>query len=253
MSLRPEPADAPFFVGYLPAPKVIVRWVVTFLAPVLACAALGVTIGLSLAQPDPGDPGRAGRAEMTGLLTVDPYPVLYVAPDDEYPLGRSVLLVGQGKNGFAGQSADFVDSMVTVTGGLLQRSGATMIEAAWRDPIVSAELDQIAAPARIDLGTMTLRGEVMDSKCFAGAMRPGEGRTHRACANLCLLGGIPPVFVTRQADGGEQVFMLTGPDGEDITDAVLPFVAVNVALTGTVEQRGDLMVFQIDPATIEVL
>ena len=253
MSLRPEPAKAPFFVGYLPAPKEIVRWVVTFLAPVLACAVLGVTIGLSLAQPDPGDGGRAGRAELTGLLTVDPYPVLYIAPDEENPLGRSILLVGQGKNGLAGQSADFVDTTVTVTGGLLRRGGATMIEAAWRNPIVPTEIDNVAAPERIDLGTMTLHGEVMDSKCFLGAMRPGEGRTHRACANLCLLGGIPPVFVTRQADGTEQVFVLTGPNGEDITDTVLPFVAVNVALTGAVEQRGDLLVFQIDPETIEVL
>ena len=52
------------------------------------------------------------------------------------------------------------------------------------------------------LGVATLRGEIVDSKCYLGAMKPGDQKTHKACATLCIRGGIPPVLVERLPGGG---------------------------------------------------
>jgi len=42
------------------------------------------------------------------------------------------------------------------------------------------------------LGTQTLVGEIVDSKCFLGVMNPGQLTTHRACAIRCISGGVRP-------------------------------------------------------------
>lgn len=46
---------------------------------------------------------------------------------------------------------------------------------------------------------VTLDGELVDSKCYLGTMKPGDGKTHKSCAILCLRGGIPPLFVSKAA------------------------------------------------------
>ena len=38
---------------------------------------------------------------------------------------------------------------------------------------------------------VTLKGEIIDPKCYLGAMKPGGGKTHKACAMRCIAGGIP--------------------------------------------------------------
>ena len=256
MSLKPEPEGRPFFVGYLRMPAKLGVFFL-YLLPVALCGVVGLSIGLSLAQPDPGSGNWAGRAELTGILETRPYPVLRVPPDDEHPAGRAILLVGQGKNGVVEQAAALDGQRVHVRGGFLRRGGMTMVQVAWRDGLVAAtEEAEDEPPAAADptpLGAYTLRGEIVESKCFLGAMRPGCGRTHMACANLCLLGGIPPVFVTRGPDGSEQLFLLADAEGGTVTDAILDYVSLAVEVTGEVEQRDDLLVLRIDPDAIDVL
>ena len=258
MSLKPEPEDRPFFVGYLRTPAKLAVFFL-YLVPVALCGVIGLSIGLSLAQPDPGSGSWAGRADLTGILETQPYPVLRVPPDDEHPAGRAILLVGQGKLGVIEQAAALDGQRVQVRGGFLRRGGMTMIQVAGRDGLVATpdeagdESGTPAAPDPTPLGAYTLRGEIVESKCFLGAMRPGCGRTHMACANLCLLGGIPPVFVTRGPDGNEQLFLLADAEGGAVTDAVLDYVSLAVEVTGEVEQRDDLMVLRIDPEAIDVL
>jgi hypothetical protein len=52
----------------------------------------------------------------------------------------------------------------------------------------------------VSLGTQTLIGEIVDSKCYLGVMNPGALIPHRACAIRCISGGIPPVLLVRQSD-----------------------------------------------------
>lgn len=84
-------------------------------------------------------------------------------------------------------------------------------------------------------------------------MRPGEGKTHKLCANLCLIGGIPPMFVVYRADGPPEVLLLADLQGGPVTDALLDDTARYVELSGTVERRADLLVFRVDPATLKHL
>ncbi|MEL6236793.1 MAG: hypothetical protein AAFR46_20540, partial [Pseudomonadota bacterium] len=95
-----------------------------------------------------------------------------------------------------------------------------------------------------------LVGEICDGKCYAGAMRPGTGLAHKACAILCLDGGVPPVFVATDEVEGAQFMMLAGPDGGAVPDAVLQQTAILVTADGEIERRGDLLVFRIDPDSV---
>jgi hypothetical protein len=81
-------------------------------------------------------------------------------------------------------------------------------------------------------------------------MRPGEGIAHRACANLCLTGGVPPVFVSTGAVAGERFLMMADAGGGPLTAAALAHTALLVEIEGEVERRGGLLVFRIDPESI---
>ncbi len=64
----------------------------------------------------------------------------------------------------------------------------------------------------MDLGAVTLTGEIVDTKCHLGVMNPGEGKVHRDCAVRCISGGAPPVSGADQ-EGDTRLLLLTGADG----------------------------------------
>jgi hypothetical protein len=80
-------------------------------------------------------------------------------------------------------------------------------------------------------------------------MAPGDTKPHRACAARCISGGIPPVFLVRDADGRAAYLLLLSADGEAVNDEVLPMIAEPLEITGTVERHADLLVLRADPAT----
>ena len=109
------------------------------------------------------------------------------------------------------------------------------------------------ALSAMELGEATLRGEIVDSKCYLGVMKPGNLKTHRACAVRCISGGIPPVLVVRSEEGGAtsvRYVLLVGPDGEPINEAILDRVAEPVQARGALERHDDLWVLRVDPAEI---
>ena len=72
-------------------------------------------------------------------------------------------------------------------------------------------------------------------------MKPGGGKTHKACAALCISGGIPPMFVTRDTAKNETFYLLVTAEGKPANDLVLPLVGDPVEVSGRVEQQGDLL------------
>jgi hypothetical protein len=100
---------------------------------------------------------------------------------------------------------------------------------------------------------VTLRGEIVDSKCYLGVMNPGQFKPHRACAIQCLSGGIPPILVVRTQGGELGHYLLVGSDGEAINEAVLEFAAEPVEVSGILKSVGDRSVLSIDPGTIKRL
>src|SRR5262249_11144890 len=192
-----------------------------------------------------------------GMVVAEPYALLRTAgPSPEEPV-RTILLVGEGKFGAAERVRPFAGRPARVTGTLLHRQGRWMVELA-SGPEGVQPLDRLPEAQELllregqpgSLGRVERRGEFVDPKCYLGAMKPGAGKTHKACAALCISGGIPPMLVTRGADGGETFYLLTDHEGGPCNDLVLPFVTDPVEVSGELEQVGDLRVLRVAPGEI---
>ena len=258
---QPESGKRAFFVGYLPVPRVLIG----FLA-VVAGAFIGsgvvVAAALALGQGDWGDASFKwgdGRQNRAGILQAAPYPVLYLAPDADYPNGRAVVLSGQGKRGVQNRAAALDGKPAELSGIGLGRSevGIEFIQVGGRPGLQAAEEGAVPAnwtgPEPVDLGDKTLRGELVDSKCYLGAMRPGQGKTHKLCANLCIIGGIPPMFVVYREQGDPLVMLLADASGAAVPEDLLHHTSHYVELSGRVERRADLLVFKVDPSSLRRL
>lgn len=241
---RGSPSDE-FFVGYLsPTPPAHRR---ASLIAASLFALLGLTVA-ALSTTLRRDPGPGVWSDVpsayTGLLTADPYPMLHAGPDEP-----PAILVAPGKHGPA-LGADLIGGPVTLTGTLLRRGDLRVIE------VESAAAAESPATdiAPLTLGeTRTLRGTIIDPKCYAGAMKPGDGKSHRACAVRCIAGGIPPVLAVPETGGGESYYLLAAADGSRLNDAILPFVGDAVEVTGREARRGRARLLLVDPARLRRL
>lgn len=221
----------PIYVIYRPLPA-------TFLTLVLA--AIGALAGLlagtaastALAQRDPGPAvwDTSSTTTLTGTIVADPYPMLL--PADGSP---AVLLVGVGKFGPPEEVLAMAGGVADVTGYTLERDGMRALE------VQSAGSTSSTSP-RIrttpdDLGTHTIATEILDSKCYLGAMKPGDGMGHKACATLCVVGGIPPM-ITWTDDGGKTHYaLLTAPDGSPMPEQYRSLIAEPVTIEGHLTSR----------------
>lgn len=251
--LEPETGAAPLgdreselYVGYLPqAPPHTARFVrrVVWLLAVLFVAVAGI---LAASQQDFG-PGRFEFGVVTayeGTLSLTPHPVLW---RDTSPL----LLVGQGKHGADAALAGLDGRRVRLAGSLIASEGLEMLELSSDPPV---HLDAAAAiPAVKSLGRHRLRGEIVDSKCYLGVMKPGEDKAHKACAILCLRGGAPPLFVVRQEGRVVLRLLLVGENGEPLGADILELVAEPVEIEGEIEQQGELLRLRAERAGMKRL
>ena len=96
-------------------------------------------------------------------------------------------------------------------------------------------------------GPLTVRGEIVDSKCFLGVMVPGSGKTHKDCASLCVRGGIPPALHMQDRAGHSVLMLLTGTAGESVSAQALRFAGEAVDMTGTIQQQDGWLVLRTDP------
>jgi hypothetical protein len=140
---------------------------------------------------------------------------------------------------------------VRVRGPLIHRGNAAMLEVTGLDPLPDS--GNAAPPPHEDLGTFTLTGEIVDSKCWLGVMNPGEGKTHLACAVRCVSGGLPPMLAIRDAAGQERHLVLTDPRGGPVNSRILPIVGRPVTVTGHVTREGDLLFLRADADAYRVL
>jgi len=245
--------DAPFFVGYL---NKVPRPLVVFVSVFSLCFVGGLglaALALSSTQNDPGSGGFQwnNRFEQTGLLELRPYPVFRVAAEGDAP-ARTYMLSGQGKRGVFDQAESNLEGSVTLGGVPLKRGDLTMIQVGK----VEAAADGTGGFSPSDpvpLGRWKLAGEICDGKCYSGAMRPGRGLAHKACAELCLTGGIPPVFVSFGPVEGRNFFLMADKEGNLLGDEIDPLLALYIEVEGDVEKLDDLMVFKADLSTARVL
>jgi hypothetical protein len=177
--------------------------------------------------------------------------VLWV-PGESGPEG--VLLVSQGKFGLPSQFDPLDGTIVRAQGLVLARDGQRMIELGTA-PVAATLADDVSSALRsraeVSLGEVVVTGEIVDEKCWLGRMRPGGGRTHRACAQLCVAGGIPPVLVGTDAGGHDVRAVIVDEDGGPSTEWVLPFVAEPVSVRGELVRDGSLAYVRTSAAHIE--
>lgn len=249
-----------FYVGYAPVLPPAERRVVRRAVIVLVLLVLGTPLVLLAVQqrlaPASFEFGvvRAFR----GTLVERPVPALLLdRPDSSTVAGAppsvtTLLLVAPGKHGAADLVRGHDGARAELSGTLVYRDGRTMIEVV-PESLALQTPGTPQGPPVVDLGAVTLRGEIVDSKCHLGVMNPSDGKTHRACAARCISGGIPPALRVRDAAGGERLFLLVGRDGEPVHRDVLDVVAEPVEVRGRVEQRGDLLVLYADPHAIRRL
>jgi nitrite reductase/ring-hydroxylating ferredoxin subunit len=82
---------------------------------------------------------------------------------------------------------------------------------------------------KTDLGSISLKGEILDAKCFFGVMNPGDGPVHKFCAALCIEGGIPAVIYDETID---EYYIIKGENGLDINEQLVPLAGEIVRLSG---------------------
>jgi hypothetical protein len=236
-----------FYIGYLPkAPTALarfVRMVIVLLGLIGMAVALALVTGQAPFARSAFEYGKMRTFE--GVLDAQPYPTLLVARPGEVGQGEKYsryLLVAPGKYGADDIVAGSDGKEVRLKGQLIFRESGTMIEV---EPGTISPLHSAPPQAPIiDLGAVTVTGEIVDSKCYLGVMNPGNGKVHRACAARCLSGGIPPLFVTVD---GQMLFLLVGPDGAAIApDALREFVAEPVTITGEALRKGDTRMLRVD-------
>lgn len=160
---------------------------------------------------------------------------------------QTYLLAGEGKHGVAEVVQGLDGKRTQLRGSLIRRDGVAMLEL----PAGSLRTEGTGRQeAEVALGQVEIRGEIVDSKCYLGAMNPGEGKVHRSCAARCISGGVPPALLARDANGKRNIIVLLGSDGRAVNRQVLAYVAEPVRLSGALFRRGNLLILRIDPAHI---
>lgn len=244
----PKPSqDDPFYVGYLPIPPRHLRFV-RRLVWVLLIWIIALGVGIAARMRPAGDAvwHTAAERAWTGTITLDPYPMLI--PDDG---SGPLLIVEMGKHGAHPRVAPLDNHTAEVRGYLLERDGRRIIELAPDDTALASFGRAPAIPSdQASPGiAATLTGEIVDGKCYLGAMKPGDGITHKSCATLCVRGGLPPMLVSNE--NGRPVFRLLLVDGStSLAEPVLGLIAEPVRVEGELAEINGLPVIRTTAAHI---
>jgi hypothetical protein len=244
----------PFYVGYHPvAPSAISRGVRVI---VVVLAALGLGFGVTLARSmnleAPGVFEYGHLRTLHGEIREFPFPSLLVPgpglTDREAAYSR-YLLVAEGKHGAQSLVAGLDGQGAELKGVRIAGPDGEMLEVVGNGVRVTpadsnVRLGVITPPTQ-DLGRMTLTGEIVDSKCWLGAMRPAAGNVHRGCAARCLSGGIPPLLMTTDSSGATVHYLLADADGKPAIKQFADRAGWTMRITGRVFREGDMLVLWV--------
>ncbi|MFK7847516.1 MAG: hypothetical protein AB8G77_19650 [Rhodothermales bacterium] len=247
-----------FYIGYLKqAPEGVRRFtkktVIALLAGVMLVAVL-LVLGQKAFYPSTFE--FLQYKEFTGTFHSHPYPMLRVLDvngNGDIPTYSHYYLVNEGKFGSQDLAQEYEGQQVALEGTLIYRDDQVMVEIKPGTIKSVSDAEPATSPAPQSLGTFTLAGEIVDSKCFLGVMNPGSQKPHRACATRCISGGVPPLFVAKDAEGKTSYLALQSSNGSVVNQDVLEMVAEPLEITGEVFQVEDVLIFRADPATYKRL
>ena len=241
-----------FYVGYHDPPPPGIRRFLRLVAAgsLLAAAGAGALIALGHRELPAAHFEFGNLRSFEGLVVADPYPSLIVARG----AGSSrYLLSAPGKSGAEALVESVIGRPAALEGTLVFRDGQAMIQVEPGSVSALEGVERPRQPPETDLGERYVEGEIVGSKCYLGVMNPGSGITHRACATVCILGGVPPLLEVRHEDGRREGFVLAGPQGEAIGNRLHGLIATPVGVTGRLVRRGATTFLFADPANIRRL
>ncbi len=221
----------PIYVIYRPLPATLLTLVLATVGG-LAGMIMGTAAATAHAQRDPG-PAKWDTSQaitLTGTIVAEPYPMLL--PDDG---SAGVLLVGVGKFGPPEDAIALAGSAANATGFWLERHGMRMLEA--QSAEAATGLPSLNDRQQTDLGQHAIATEILDSKCYMGAMKPGDGMGHKACATLCITGGIPPMVSWVDGEGEIHHALLIAADGKPMPEHYRSMIAEPVTVEGRLTSR----------------
>ncbi|MEM7101863.1 MAG: hypothetical protein AAF502_01955 [Bacteroidota bacterium] len=252
-----------FFVGYSnetpPKTKKLVKRVVIGLFILLPL--LGGLMAFLHKEYSTGKYEFGKLTEVEGFISTEPVPRLKLIAGKNLKgskITQSIVLVGYGKFGAKGivdkyrqkiksdTGEDFGNVKVKLEGTLAYNDGKAILELTKKEKallsyevVKDAEQLSLVPTKKTGIGRVTLKGEIIDPKCYFGAMNPGRGKSHKSCAIMCIRGGIPPMFVVQNENGDNGYYILTNTNRKALKDEVLDFVADPVSITGSVFRQDD--------------
>jgi len=254
-----------FYIGWMgTAPKtfaVFIKKYIWFLLPVVT----GLGIVLAISQKQFG----TGNFEFGTVTTVKGVYYNAPVPNIKVPAGKDIWgnssyitipLVGYGKFGATGIVMDFEKQKnisldgkrLTLKGTLLYNDGKIIMQVDGSGDAVtdvSASNPAVANIIPTGLGNITVKGEIIDPKCYFGVMKPGEGKPHKDCAIRCILGGISPMLHVTNEKGESNYYLIVGTNGEPANEVVKDFVAEPVEITAKAVKYNDWIVLYINGET----
>ena len=239
-----------FYIGHeASAPPRIAKNVRIAVLVFLICGAiLAVLLVVSQRGFESGESEYGTRRAFEGVISLRPYPGLLVSRPGASTSYSRYSLVAPGKRGAQDLVRDFDGRLVQLNGTLIYRDGVTMIELE-PDSIVVLPSSERPSGTPEWIGAATLVGEIVDSKCYLGAMNPGHTKVHRDCAARCISGGVPPMFVTSDSDGKTSMYWLVMESGRPIGKEILDKIAEPIEITGEIRKEGDQLFLRADPST----
>jgi len=200
-------------------------------------------------------------AEYTGKLSNYPFPhILFTKGKDVFgnPKYEVLPLVNAWKFGadslIAKWNVTNENDMATIQGTIIIRDSVKAMELTNKENAFLSPKTPTSniKPEVKKIGLVTIQGEIIDPKCYLGAMNPGEGKPHRSCAIRCISGGIMPM-ITYMENGQKKYAVLLGENGEKINSQVLDFVAEPVEIKGVLYTYENWNYIQINPNFIKRL
>lgn len=260
-----------FYIGYLqdmPSSfKKRIKQFVIGVFIVLPVVATLLVIGQSGFSTGIYELGKLSRIQ--GIVSMEPVPSLKIvgmADSSSQLISQTVVLMSFGKFGaeadleamsekIKAQTGKKINEvMLTLEGTLDYRDGRSLFELTNKEHSLVEISEDLGGFSSEQLktnverfGEVEIKGEIVDSKCYFGTMKPGNGKPHRSCAIRCISGGIPPILMARNEEGATAAYILRGPDGEAINQDILEYVADPVTLKGQLMRYDDWYVLRIDP------
>ena len=274
-----------FYIGYYPnAPKNIAKVIKIAVGVIFSIIFLTIFVitrsenGFANSQFEYGT-----LTELEGILYQKPVPMLRVFTGKDASgknLYKSVLLVNLNKFGAENLLMEYTrkgisegESLVKLRGTLIYHDGVTVMELTEQENALlgfskticgenktskteifdeekpAFEVKKADSPCDLrtlkTYGEVAFDGEIIDPKCFFGAMKPGFGKPHRDCAIRCIAGGIPPVFVVKNPNGEVNYMLITDENGQAINQIILKFVAIPMKLQGNLEKIDEWFVLRV--------